>query len=57
MAEKDYYSILELTDEDKKLKGKEFNDRVSKNFESLEQIWEEYDVYEKSDNSDRPLKP
>lgn len=32
-------------------------DRVSKNFESLEQIWEEYDVYEKSDNSDRPLKP
>jgi len=32
-------------------------DRVSKNFESLEQIWEEYDVYEKSDNSDGPLKP
>ncbi len=26
-------------------------DRVSKSFEKLEQIWEEYDVYEKSDNS------
>ena len=25
-------------------------DRVSANFERLEQIWEEYDVYEKSDN-------
>lgn len=32
-------------------------DRVSKNFERLEQIWEEYDVYEKSDNSSEPLKP
>ena len=32
-------------------------DRVSKNFESLEQIWEEYEVYEKSDNSSEPLKP
>lgn len=32
-------------------------DRVSKNFERLEQIWEEYDVYEKSDSSDEPLKP
>ena len=26
-------------------------DRVSKSFEKLEKIWEEYDVYEKSDNS------
>ena len=26
-------------------------DRVSKSFEKLEQTWEEYDVYEKSDNS------
>ena len=29
-------------------------DRVSANFERLEQIWEEYDVYEKSDNKDSP---
>ena len=32
-------------------------DRVSQNFEHLEQIWEEYDVYEKSDSSVDPLKP
>lgn len=32
-------------------------DRVSKNFEKLEQIWEEYDVYEKSDSNNKSLKP
>jgi molecular chaperone DnaJ len=39
MAEKDYYSILGLTDEDKKLRGKDFNDKVSKNFRKLSLKW------------------
>ena len=39
MAEKDYYSILGLTEEDKKLRGKDFNDKVSKNFRKLSLKW------------------
>ena len=39
MADKDYYSILELSEEDKKLRGKEFNDKISKNFRKLSLKW------------------
>ena len=39
MADKDYYSILGLTEEDKKLHGKEFTDKVSKEFRKLSMKW------------------
>ena len=39
MAEKDYYSILGLTEDDKKLQGKEFNDKLSKAFRQLSMKW------------------
>lgn len=39
MADKDYYSILGLTEEDKKLRGKEFNEKISKIFRKLSLKW------------------
>lgn len=39
MAEKDYYSILGLSESDKKLHGKDFNDKLSKNFRKLSLKW------------------
>jgi molecular chaperone DnaJ len=39
MADKDYYSILGLSEDDKKLKGKEFNDKISKIFRKLSLKW------------------
>lgn len=39
MAENDYYDILELSEEDKKLHGKDFTDKLSKNFRKLSLKW------------------
>lgn len=39
MADKDYYSILGLSDEDRNLQGKEFNDKLSKTFRKLSLQW------------------
>ena len=39
MADKDYYSILGLSDEDKSLHGKEFSDKLSKQFRTLSLKW------------------
>lgn len=36
---KDYYKILELTDEDKKLQGDEFAQKIKKQFRSLSKQW------------------
>lgn len=35
----DYYKILEITDEEKKLTGKAFNDAVSKHYKKLSLKW------------------
>ncbi len=39
MADKDYYSILGLSESDKQLHGKEFNDKISKEFRKLSLKW------------------
>lgn len=39
MADKDYYSILGLSEQDKKLQGKEFEDKLSKSFRKLSLKW------------------
>lgn len=39
MADKDYYSILGLSEDDKALQGKEFNDKLSKQFRKLSLKW------------------
>ena len=39
MAEKDYYSILGLSEDDKQLHGKEFDDKLSKSFRKLSLKW------------------
>lgn len=39
MAKKDYYAILGLTADDRNLQGKEFNDKLSKEFRKLSLKW------------------
>lgn len=39
MADKDYYSILGLSEDDKKLHGKDFDDKLSKAFRKLSLKW------------------
>lgn len=39
MTDKDYYSILGISKEDKSLKGKDFNDKLSKQFRKLSMKW------------------
>lgn len=39
MADKDYYSILGLSEKDKSLNGKEFKDKITKQFRKLSMQW------------------